>query len=98
MSLRDLILSLISEVPETENRMGISATIYLLRDAYMHGRASEDEIKDALRDVVDAVISMTEPLLEPEEKKKKIEKWVNQLIGAIKMETVRARTLRRVRF
>jgi len=98
MSLRDLVLSLISEVPEADNRMGISATIYLLRDAYMHGRATEDDLRDALRDVVDAVISMTEPLLEPEEKKKKVEKWVNQLLGAIKMETVRVRTLRRVRF
>ena len=97
MSLRDLTLSLLSGIKDPRVRIDVSTTIYYLRDVYSTGRVSEEEIRESLYEVIETIIKVKEPDLLPEERKKKVERLVEQFMDAIKLETSRIRIQRVLR-
>jgi len=97
VSLQAIVLSLISDIDDPAVRMDISSTIYFLRDVYLDGKLGEEELRKELREIVNTVLSATHPELLPEERKKRVDDLVNQLMRAIKLSTLRIRALSRFR-
>jgi len=91
MSLQAIILSLLDGISDPLIRSDIASTIYFLRDMYISGRISNDELKAELTNIVNEILDATQPDLLPDEKKKKVDMLANQLFRAIKMETLRRR-------
>ena len=96
MSLASLILSLLGDIQDPRVRSEIAATVYFLRDVYMHGRMGEEELYEELCGVISTVLDVTHPFLLPDEKKKKVDEMAKQMVRAIKIETVRARLMRKM--
>ncbi len=97
MSLQAIVLSLISDIDDPAVRMDISSTIYFLRDVYLDGKISDEGLEKELREIVNTVLSATHPELLPEERKKRADDFVKQLMRAIKLSTLRMRALSRFR-
>lgn len=97
MSLQALVLSLIGGIDDPAIRMDVSSTIYFLRDLYIDGKISEEDLRRELRSIIDTVLDATHPELLPEEKEKKVSELVDQLMRAIRLSTLRIRTLSRYR-
>jgi len=95
MSLQSVVLSLISDIPDPGIRHDVASTVYFLRDVYINGKISLEDLKRELTDIVNTVLDVTHPELLPEEKKKKVDMLVDQLLRAIKMDTLRIRMLRK---
>jgi len=95
MSVQAQILSLLGDIDDPRVRVDISATINYLKEVYMSGKISAETLEQELRDVVSTVLDITHPELLPDEKKKKVDNYVKQLVKAIKLETVRIRMMRK---
>jgi len=95
VSLQAIVLSLISDIDDPAVRADVASTIYFLSDVYRSGALNDEGLRNELREVVNAVISATHPELLPEERQKKVEEFVNQLMRAIKLGALRARVLQR---
>ena len=95
MSLQALILSLLEDIPDAAARTDIATSIFYLRDLYVNGQIKEADLRNDLAEVVSTVLSLTHPELLPEELKAKTKELVEQLMRAIKAETIRARLMRR---
>lgn len=93
MSLQAKILNLLSGISDPGIRMEISKTIFYLYNVYVSGGAPEEEIRNDLREICTLVISEKEPMLSPDELKKKVDKMVDELIRAFKLESMTRRTM-----
>jgi len=95
VSLQSLILSLISEIKDPAIRNDIASTIYFIRDLYMDNKINDEQLQSDLTEIIDTVVSAVYPDLIGEAKLKKVEELTQQFMRAIKLETLRARQLRR---
>ena len=93
MSLQAKILNLLSGISDPGIRMEISKTIFYLYNVYVSGSVPEEEIRNDLREICTLVISEKEPTLSPDELKKKVDKMVDDLIRAFKLESMTRRTM-----
>ena len=98
MSFRDLVLSLVSDITDPAIRMDVSATLYYLRDVYLSGRVRENEILESIIEIVDTVLSVKMPGLSKEERLEKAREMAEELFKALKLETMRLRLMRSMRF
>jgi|GEM_PF-2005974 len=98
MSFRDLVLSLVADITDPTIRMDVSATLYYLRDVYLSGRAKEDEILESIIEVVDTVLSVKLRGLTKEERLERVKEIADELFKALKLETMRLRLMRSMRF
>jgi len=94
MALEDLILSLIADIRDPAVRMDIAATVMLMRDAYLAGTATEEDVRASLVEVIETVLEVKEPLLSKEEIRERAKDLVEQYLRAIKISTLRMRMLR----
>lgn len=94
MSLHTLIMNLISGITDPSARIDISSTIMFLRDLYIDGRLSDEELRNELREVISTILDYTHPELIGEEKRARVENEVDMFVKAIKFETMRARIVR----
>jgi len=98
MSFRDLVLSLVADITDPAIRMDVSATLYYLRDVYLSGRVKEDEILESITEVVDTVLSVKLRGLTKEERLERVREVADELFKALKLETMRLRLMRSMRF
>jgi len=97
MSLQAIVLSLISDIDDPAVRTDVASTIFFLRDVYMSGGIKDEDLRLELANIVSTVLDATHPELLPDEKQKKVETFVNQLMRAIKMSTLKTRLMGRYR-
>jgi len=93
VSLASLVLTLLGDIDDPAVRNDISSTLYFLRDLYIDGRIDEKRLFAEVKDIVKTVLSVTNPELLPDELEKKSTDFANQIVSAVKMETLRARLL-----
>jgi len=97
MSLHNLITSLISSLKDPVARMDIASTIRYIFDVFSSGGANENQVRDALYDVIVDVLSATRFDLTDEEIKKKAASLTDEFIRAFRVESVRRRVLSKFR-
>lgn len=95
MSLPALVLSLIAEIRDPTLRTDVAGTIYFLRDLYVDGRIGEEELAREVRDVVRMVVAATRPDLPPPQVEEVSAEIAGQIVAAIKMDTLKGRTMTR---
>lgn len=91
MSLQAKVLNLLSGITDPMIRMDVSSTIYYLMDVYASGSASEEEVRRSLFEICLDVIRFTRPDLVEEEAREQANKFVDELIAAFRIETLRRR-------
>jgi len=94
--LWDKVRKLISDIPDNRIRFDAASTINFLFDVYASGGVDEDSLKNDLRDICQTIISITNPLLSPDDVKDKVETLVNDLVNVMKIESLVRRTRARV--
>lgn len=95
MSYMKHILSLLSGVEDAAIRIDVMRAVEFLREVFMTGRASENEIRNDLVSLLLDVILTTKPELTPEEAKQKAEEIADNILREWRIESgfrrVRAR-------
>lgn len=94
MSLQSLILSLLDGITDPKERSDIASTIFFFANLYETGRINDDQLTHDVIEVVSHALDITHPELLPDEKKKKVSEISRQIIGAIKITTLRRRAIR----
>jgi len=94
MSYLDIARSLVTDITDPAVRMDILATLNYIREVYLLGNVSEDEIRTALRDIVNTVLESTRPELTEEQRAELVDRYVDQLMRALRLEGIRFRTIR----
>jgi len=97
MSKRDKVLSLLGGITDPVMRVDIATTMDYLMDLFSSGGANEAQIRDSLFEICQTVISYTHPELTEEEVRKKSAVMANELVKSFKVETIRRRTMARLR-
>jgi len=93
MVLMAKVQALIAGIDDPKVRVDVAATIKMLADLYMHGKISEDDLRNDLTDVVMSVLSVTMSDLLHEDIRDRAEIIVDDLVQAIKIEGLRIRLL-----
>jgi hypothetical protein len=97
MSLQAKIMTLLSGISDPVVRIDIATTINYLFSVYASGRSNENEIRDALYDVLLDVVRATHPDLIEEDVRKKSANLADEFIRAFKLEATRRRVMARFR-
>jgi hypothetical protein len=97
MSLQAKIMTLLSGISDPVVRIDIATTINYLFSVYASGRSNENEIRDALYDVLLDVVRATHPDLIEEDVRKKSANLADEFIRAFKLEATRSRVMARFR-
>jgi len=85
MSVQQVILNLISGISDPADRMEIARTINMIYQAFISGRANEDEVRRDLLDIVKTVLKYKDPFLPKEEIDKRANEIVNNLMLSFKL-------------
>ena len=91
MSLQAKILSLIADITDPAMRIDIASTINYIFSLYTTGHFKDDEIRNALRDIIRDVIAIVHPELTDEEIRKKTKDLVEDFMRAFRVESARRR-------
>jgi len=97
MSLQAKILSLLSGIDDPATRIDIASTIRYLFEVYVHGQASDADVKRSLVEICTDVLMYSHPELTPPEIKKKSEELAEEFMRAFRIEGLRIRALSRFR-
>jgi len=97
MSYRELVMSLIADITDSAIRLDIANTLYYLKAVYISGRVREDEVKNAIAEVISDVLAYKEPELMGEQKRIRVEQLVGQFMDMMRLETLTMRLFRRFR-
>jgi len=93
MGLSTKIANLLSGISDPTTRIDIASTINYLFSIYSSGKANENEIRDALYEILTDVLRATHPELVEEEIKKKARTLVEDLMQSFRMESAVKRTI-----
>lgn len=96
-TLDQLIIKLIDGITDARTRLDIATIVYGMRDAYANGDVTDDELKNDLVLFCTDIYQTKFPDKDVEELKDYIEDCAKKLYRAIKLETLRARFLARLR-
>jgi hypothetical protein len=88
---------LIDGIVDARVRLEIASIVYGMRDAYASGDVTDDELKNDLVLFCTDIYQTKFPDKDVEELKDQIEDCAKRLYTAIKLETIRARFLTRLR-
>ena len=91
MSLSQMVLALLSKITDPKTRIDLMTTINYLKNVYMSGRGSDEEIKKDLRDVAAEIIRLSNPDLLEEEIAPRAEVVAEELFRRFKLESMRYR-------
>ena len=93
MSLSMKIANLLSGINDPTARIDIASTINYLFSVYSSGNANENEIRDALYEILIDVLRASHPELVEEEIKKKARTIMEDLMQSFRMESAVKRTI-----
>ncbi len=91
MSLQEIVLKLLDGITDASVRADVAATISLILENYMTGRADDKKTITYLRELVMDVLMTKYPFKSAEELKDEVEKWVEALYRAVKLRAMRMR-------
>ena len=97
MTVANLIISLLGDIPEASDRTNISATILYLFDVYTSGKANDKEIEQSLYEICRDIISIKSPDLLPDEITAKAKDLADQFMREFRIEGAQKRILAKFR-
>jgi hypothetical protein len=97
MTLWTKVNALIAGISDPKVRIDIASTINHLKNLFSHGAISEDQLMGDLKEICATVIEMANPLLPREEVMKRAEAVVEDLVKAMKVESIHYRVRLRMR-
>jgi hypothetical protein len=96
-TLDQLVIKLIDGIVDARTRLEIASIVYGMKDTYARGDVSDEEFKNDLVLFCTDIYQSKFPDKDVEELKDQIEDCAKKLYRAIKLETLRARFLARLR-
>jgi len=87
---------ILSDVPDHRTRLDVASTVNYLANLFSRGTINEEQLKEELTKILVEVLDYTQPS-SPEELKNRAESVAQDLIRAIKVDTVSRRVAARLR-
>jgi len=86
VSLMQKVKVVMDMFSDTNVRLDLAQTITFLFDVYRSGRASEDQIREDLRELFMSLVSVARPELAPEERGEIASQLAEDFLSAFKLE------------
>ena len=97
MSVALKVKALIAALPDPASAMNVASTINFLFNLFSNGKINEEDLRRDLRDICSTVMNITNPDLSEEEIRKRVEVVVDELVEAMKVESLSRRVMARFR-
>ncbi len=94
-TVQQVILNLISGIDDTEVRMEIARTLMYLSYVYASGRADEREVAQSVYEVVETVVKMKHPELDPDERRRIAKQLAEEVMDAFRAQAIMRRVAAR---
>ena len=87
-TVQQVMMNLLSGIEDTEVRMEVARTLMYLSYVYASGRVPEEEVEKSVYEVVHTVLKIKHPELDPEELKRRVKKWVEEVMDAFRTQSL----------
>jgi hypothetical protein len=91
MSLQKMIVDLLQDIYDPEERMKIASSINLLKDVFARGRINFDQLKAELTDIIASVYAFRYPGLTYEELRERAAAKAEEMARAVVLSTLSSR-------